>query len=105
LTYQEAQQLKPLFIPLKREYFEAFERGEKDTEYRRWSKRWSAETCALGRRVVLSLGYGKARRLRGVIIGWRCMVNPPEDVRLALVACYGERYDDLTVAIKIEVER
>ena len=26
---------KPLFIPLKREYFEAFEAGTKDTEYRR----------------------------------------------------------------------
>jgi hypothetical protein len=30
---------KPLFIPLKAEFFEAFERGEKDTEYRVYGPR------------------------------------------------------------------
>jgi len=58
---------KPLFIPLKGEHFEAFERGEKDTEYRPYGKRWNERTCYLGRPVVLSFGYGKHRRLTGVI--------------------------------------
>lgn len=79
----------PLFIPLKREYFEAFERGEKRQEFRPWGPRWNERTCAIGRRVTLSLGYGKARRLTGEIVallkcdapqmlpGWR--------------ECYGDR--------------
>ena len=57
----------PLFIPLRREYFEAFERGEKTIEYRKLGPRWNEETCRLGRRVTLSLGYGKQRRLYGVV--------------------------------------
>lgn len=59
--------MKPLFIPLKREYFDAFERGEKDTEYRIWGPRWNERVCIMGRDVVLSCGYGKHRRLEGVI--------------------------------------
>lgn len=59
--------MKPLFIPLKREYFEAFANGTKDTEYRPYGKRWNEWTCAVGREVVLSCGYGKARRLRGKV--------------------------------------
>ena len=61
---------KPLFIPLKAEFFEAFERGEKDTEYRPRVARWSEAVCRIGRRVVLSRGYGKARRLTGTIVGF-----------------------------------
>lgn len=59
----------PLFIPLKREYFEAFERGAKTEEYRRLGKVWNPKTCRTGRRVILSLGYGKSRRLTGIIKG------------------------------------
>lgn len=61
---------KPLFIPLRGEYFDAFERGEKVTEYRQRGPRWNAETCYIGRRVVLSRGYGKHRRLTGIITGF-----------------------------------
>ncbi len=61
---------KPLFIPLKAEFFEEFERGEKDTEYRRRTQQWNGTACRIGRRVVLSRGYGKARRLTGTIVGF-----------------------------------
>ena len=50
--------LRALFIPLRGVYFDQFERGEKRTEYRQRGPRWNAETCAIGRRVVLSRGYG-----------------------------------------------
>lgn len=59
--------MKPLFIPLKRRWFEEFERGTKTFEFRTYGPRWNEETCAIGRRVTLSLGYGKHRRLHGVI--------------------------------------
>jgi len=57
--------MKPLFVPLKKQWFLAFERGEKTVEYRR-GKRWNERTCAIGRPVVLSLGYS-GRRLIAVI--------------------------------------
>lgn len=66
----------PLFIPLKREFFEAFKRGDKDKEYRPLGPRWNARTCTIGRPVVLSLGYGKAHRLTGVITGFTTHQNP-----------------------------
>lgn len=56
-----------LFIPLKAEYYEAFERGEKDTEYRPLNNLWNSARCYPGRRVILSYGYGKRRRLTGRI--------------------------------------
>lgn len=58
---------RPLFIPLKGEYYDQFECGEKDTEYRPYGQRWNERTCPPGREVVLSRGYGKARRLRGTV--------------------------------------
>lgn len=57
---------RPLFIPLRREWFEAFESGDKTEEHRRHGKRWNARTCRIGRAVTLSLGYS-GRRLTGVI--------------------------------------
>ena len=33
--------MKPLFIPLKAEFFNAFERGEKTAEYRVYGPRWT----------------------------------------------------------------
>lgn len=55
---------KPLFIPLKREWFEAFRLAGKDREYRpaSWLKRAMA-----GRRAILSLGYSGARMLATVV--------------------------------------
>ena len=80
----------PLFIPLKRKYFEAFQRGEKTTEFRPLGPRWNERTCAIGRPVVLSLGYGKAHRLSGVIIGFSTDPNP--HLRPGWTDCYGDRH-------------
>ncbi len=58
---------KPLFIPLKREYYEAFRKGEKKVEYRKYGPRWNERVAYRDRRVVLSLGYGRKHRLFGKI--------------------------------------
>lgn len=58
---------KPLFIPLKTEFYEAFENGTKIYELRKYGKRWNEETCEVGRPVVLSKGYGKQSRMQGII--------------------------------------
>lgn len=59
--------LKPLFLPLKKEYFEAFENGSKLWEVRREGGSWQKKHLISGREIVLSCGYGKQRRLRWVI--------------------------------------
>lgn len=61
---------KPLFIPLKAKYFDAFASGDKDTEWRNYGPRWNEATCREGRRVILSRGYGKQSRLAGVVVGF-----------------------------------
>lgn len=80
--------MKPLFIPLKTEFFEAFENGMKDTEYRIYGPRWNERTCAIGREVVLSHGYGNKRRLRGVVVGFDVSDEPTKTE--AWRKCYGE---------------
>jgi len=57
----------PLFIPLKTEYFNAFLSGQKNSELRLYGSRWNERTCPVGRRVILSKGYGKHHRIEGVI--------------------------------------
>jgi hypothetical protein len=59
--------VKPLFIPLKTEFYNAFLSGLKTSELRLYGPRWNEKTCLPGRRVVLSKGYGKANRVGGVI--------------------------------------
>ena len=63
--------MKPLFIPLKRKYFEKFRDGTKSIEYRKYGPRWNEKTCTPGRSVTLSLGYGKQHRISGVITFFR----------------------------------
>ena len=58
---------KPLFIPLKGEHYDAFERGDKTTEYRAYGPRWNEKTCHPYRWATLSRGYGKKNRMMGVI--------------------------------------
>ena len=60
--------IKPLFVPLKREYYEAFRSGQKTTEYRKYGPRWNENTGYKGRSVILSLGYGRKHRLFGDIV-------------------------------------
>lgn len=79
--------MPPLFIPLKREFYEAFRRGDKIWEYRRAGGPWNPRTCPPGRRVVLSLGYGKAHRTPGFIFATKESMEPVRTA--AWRACYG----------------
>lgn len=58
---------RPLFIALKIEFFDLFLSGDKRSELRIYGPRWNERTCPPGREVVLSKGYGKRHRIRGVI--------------------------------------
>jgi len=91
---------RPLFIPLKTEWFDAFERGTKNIEYRPYGPRWNERTCAIGRPVVLSHGYGKRRRLRGTVAAFN-VVGPDASPAIRKVYPTGDRF----AAIGIEVER
>lgn len=71
--------MKPLFIPLKREYFEAFDNGTKRTEYRLYGPRWHEGTVIPGRPVTLSLGYSGAR-LSGTVRRMRKVKNTITDL-------------------------
>jgi len=62
---------KPLFIPLRTQYFEAFAEGRKTEEYRLYGPRWNERTCHLGRQVTLARGYGKQHRLQATIDAFR----------------------------------
>lgn len=91
---------KPLFIPLRARYFEAFRDGSKHIEYRVYGPRWNERTCRLGRPVVLSKGYGKAHRLAGRVIGfWKSTA-----VTKSWEDCYGPRGDRVAACIGIEVQ-
>ncbi len=94
---------KPLFIPLKAKFFDAFERGEKDTEYRLRGPRWNAETCRIGRRVVLSRGYGKQRRLTGVIASFHYDTLPARNIP-SWTECYDQRAGD-AACIRIALDQ
>ncbi len=61
--------MKPLFIPLRREHFLAFENGTKTVEYRRHGRCWNERTCFVGRAVTLSYGWSGPRRLRAFVRG------------------------------------
>ena len=93
---------KPLFIPLKRQHFEAFVAREKREEFRPEGPRWNARTCAVGRPVVLSLGYGKTHRMTGVIVGYRSSVEPTKTAEWK--DCYGDN-QGVAACIAIELDK
>lgn len=80
---------KPLFIPLKAEYFEDFEARRKTKEYRVYGPRWNERTCTPGREVILSYGYGKKRRLKGVIQSFEAVPAEESKGFLDLAICTG----------------
>lgn len=67
-----------LFLPLVGWAFDAFESGEKKTEFRVYGPRWNERTCAVGRLVVLSRGYGKGHRLLGKVTSFQALDAPPD---------------------------
>jgi len=91
---------KPLFIPLKTEFYDAFASGEKRVEYRRYGPRWNDDKIRAGREVVLSKGYGKQNRLRGVVVAVTIDHHPEHLPGWA--ECYGSE-PAMATCIEIEV--
>lgn len=71
--------MKPLFIPLKKEYFLAFENHIKTTEYRQYGPRWNERTVYFGRPATLCLGYN-GRQLDAIVLGMRKIKNRITDI-------------------------
>jgi hypothetical protein len=64
---------RPLFVPLRREWFNAFADGTKTVEWRKYGPRWNERTVRVGRRVILALGYQGTRRLTATVLWSRVM--------------------------------
>lgn len=59
----ESKLIKPLFIPLKKEYYFKFESGEQDCEIRPNNHRaWNIKNVFPGRMMTISNGYGNYDR-------------------------------------------
>lgn len=67
--------IKPLFIPLRTEFYRAFEAGDKVFEYRAYGPRWNERTCFVGRPAVLSHGYGKRQRMKKMVHGFKVLAS------------------------------
>jgi len=94
--------MKPVFIPLKRQYFEAFKSGHKKIEYRRLGGQFTSANCFPGREVTLSKGYGKSNRIRGTVV--KSWIEHHEHPAGAIAKCYGTEPIDI-IAIEITVDR
>ncbi len=89
---------KALFIPLKTEWYEAFESGVKRAELRIYGNRWNERTCRIGRAVTLSKGYGVKNRIHGHVSNFEKVHEsalPPKD-HAALIKVFGT--DDVWIA-------
>jgi len=100
--------MKPLFIPLKTEYYEAFANGSKTEELRLYGPRWNENTCKVGRGVVLSKGYGKTARMTGKV--WKFKKQRGDlfgsTYRTAIRKIYGTLEIDIAcISIKLEALR
>jgi len=65
--------MKPLFLSLKTEYYEAFANGTKTHEMRRYGRgrsQYNEDNCPIGRAVTLSKGYGKKHRMQGEVVSF-----------------------------------
>jgi hypothetical protein len=93
--------MTPLFIPLKTEFFRAFQAGTKTVEFRQYGPRWNERTCSVGRPVVLSHGYGKRERLNGVVSGFS--VETAITKTEAWRSCYGDSEGSVAACIAIRL--
>lgn len=96
---------KPMFIPLKAEYYDAFLDGSKRYEYRLYGRGWNERVCRPGRAVTLSRGYGKQNRAGGRIRNFSAIsfYDLPTRWRRALLLCYGRKAGRSTIA-KVEID-
>jgi hypothetical protein len=95
-------QMPPLWINLKYEFFDAFARGEKETEFRVLGKLWNEEKCRIGRRVVLTRAY-RQPHLTGVIVGFDARFASDRSLP-ALTACFHTTPLTLIACIKIKLD-
>jgi len=63
---------------------------QKKFEYRTYGPRWNEKTCAIGRQVTLSLGYGKSRRLSGIVESFS--TNKTPQLLPGWSACFGDSH-------------
>lgn len=66
---------KVLFVPLYTRFFNAFKDGSKKIEYRTYGPRWNEKTCPVGKKVILSKGYGKYERLQSTVVKFERVGN------------------------------
>lgn len=85
---------RPLFVPLRREWFDSFRAGTKAEEVRRVSPQFNGRRVWPGRPVILSLGYSGRQRMHGIV----------GQVR-ETIACGSPIYPDGTACIAFEVVR
>lgn len=80
---------KPLFIPLRKQWFDAFASGEKVEEYRPYGPRWNEKTLWIGRAAVIANGYSGPGRLNRVVAGLRKIsaAEAPEAARAIYPRC------------------
>lgn len=97
----------PLFIPLKTKFYEAFDSGEKTTEYRAYGPRWNFNNVWVGRPVIISKGYGKKQRRSGevtAVLKYWATDLLPADVYKDLQEIYGgENFEVLAIEINLDV--
>ena len=90
---------KPLFVPLRTEFFNKFLSGEKKDELRVYGPHWNEKTCPVGRPVLLSKGYGKHARATSRITSFEKI--PATDLsakdQQAVIACF----DSLDIEIAV----
>jgi len=112
-----SEPMKPVYLPVKRKWFELYAKGEKTVELRRMGTRITAQITRytpleanIGREVRIRLGYGGREELRGVIRDVKIYplveAIPDEVLKMACVSrieaadMFG---DDPILAIFIEV--
>ena len=96
--FRTGDTVKPLFIPLKTQFYEAFLNGTKTVELRQHGPRWNEQTCQIGRAVTISKGYGKANRRAGVITSFDVRhIDSPD-----WLACYGEPGNAACIGIRLD---
>ena len=98
--------MKPLFIPLKSEYYDQFLSGKKTEELRMYGARFNESTCPPGRNVILSKGYGKSNRLVGRI--WKFKKQHGSlfgsTYKQSILDCYGTLDVDIAVISIMDLE-
>ena len=94
---------KPLFIPLKKEYFEQYKDGSKHYELRKPEKQFQLKYLWPGRAVTLSCGYSGDRlytKIAGAEI-WHSGDLGKDDQK-ACLNCYGQHGEVVKINFDFE---